>query len=35
MVLAELGLPHEIIPLAFADLKKPEFLNVNPNGRYI
>jgi len=33
MLLAELGLPHEIEPISFPDLKKPEFLAVNPNGR--
>lgn len=33
MVLTELGLPHEIIPIPFPDLKKPEFLAINPNGR--
>lgn len=30
---AELEIPHEIIPTAFSDLKKPEFLAINPNGR--
>lgn len=33
MILGELGLPSEIVPLAFADVKKPEFLAINPNGR--
>jgi glutathione S-transferase len=33
MVLEELGLPHEINPISFPDLKKPEFLKINPNGR--
>ena len=30
---AELGIPHEIVPIPFSDLKKPEFLAINPNGR--
>jgi glutathione S-transferase len=33
MILEELGLPYEIDPLGFADVKKPEYLAVNPNGR--
>ncbi|KAF2122543.1 glutathione S-transferas-like protein [Lophiotrema nucula] len=33
MLLAELGLPFEGIPIAYADLKKPAFLAINPNGR--
>jgi len=30
---AELDLPHEIVPIAFPDLKKPEYLAININGR--
>ena len=33
MLVEELGLPHEIIPVSFGDVKKPEFLKINPNGR--
>jgi glutathione S-transferase len=33
MILSELNLPHEFSPISFADVKKPEFLAVNPNGR--
>jgi len=33
MILEELGLPYEHQPIAFADIKKPEYLAVNPNGR--
>ncbi|KAI8625086.1 glutathione S-transferase [Xylariaceae sp. FL1651] len=33
MILEELGLPYEIVPIDFADIKKPEYLAVNPNGR--
>jgi len=33
LILAELGVPHEIDPIGFPDLKKPEFLAINPNGR--
>ena len=33
MILEELGLPYEIDNVAFADVKKPEYLAVNPNGR--
>jgi len=33
MILEELGLPHEIIPVPFSDIKKPEYLALNPNGR--
>ena len=31
--LKELGLPHEITPTQFSEVKKPEYLAVNPNGR--
>ncbi|KAI0466068.1 glutathione S-transferase [Xylaria cf. heliscus] len=33
MVLEELGLPYEIEAVQFADVKKPEYTAVNPNGR--
>ncbi|KAF2848742.1 glutathione S-transferas-like protein [Plenodomus tracheiphilus IPT5] len=33
MIAQELNLPHEIHPISFPDLKKPEFLAINPNGR--
>ena len=33
IVLAELDLPHEIEDVQFADVKKPDFLKINPNGR--
>ena len=33
IILSELGLPYEIVDIEFADLKKPEYLAVNPNGR--
>ncbi|KAH9875381.1 hypothetical protein J1614_004873 [Plenodomus biglobosus] len=33
MVVQELGLPHEIENVNFPDLKKPDFLAINPNGR--
>jgi glutathione S-transferase len=33
MLLKELEIPHEIIPIGFADVKKPDFLAINPNGR--
>lgn len=29
----ELGIPHTVIDTAFPDLKKPDFLAINPNGR--
>ena len=35
MLLAELDLPHEIEPVAFDSVKKPEFLKINPNGRSV
>ncbi len=31
--LKELGLPYDIIPIPFSDIKKPEYLAINPNGR--
>ncbi|KAF2447378.1 glutathione S-transferase [Karstenula rhodostoma CBS 690.94] len=33
MIVKELGLPHTIIPVSFDDVKKPDFLKINPNGR--
>ncbi|KAF2266171.1 glutathione S-transferas-like protein [Lojkania enalia] len=33
MVLEELGVPYEVLHISFPDLKKPEYLAVNPNGR--
>jgi glutathione S-transferase len=33
IILGELGLPSEIIPVPFSDVKKPEYLAINPNGR--
>ena len=33
ILVEELGLPHEIIPVSFGDVKKPDFLKINPNGR--
>lgn len=32
-MLEELGLPYETVPIPFSDVKKPEFLAINPNGR--
>ncbi|KAI1174244.1 glutathione S-transferase [Nemania sp. FL0916] len=33
IILKELDLPYEIMDTGFADIKKPEYLAVNPNGR--
>lgn len=33
IIMEELGLPYEVIPIKLADIKKPEYLAVNPNGR--
>ncbi|KAJ2988560.1 hypothetical protein NUW58_g3907 [Xylaria curta] len=33
MILEELGLPYEIVSVQFADVKKPEYTAINPNGR--
>ena len=33
IILEELGLPHEIIPTPISDVKKPEYIAINPNGR--
>lgn len=29
----ELGLPYDVVDIAFADLKQPGYLAINPNGR--
>lgn len=33
MILSELEIPHEIIAIPFTDVKKPEYVAINPNGR--
>ncbi|KAK9345650.1 glutathione S-transferase Ure2-like protein [Lipomyces starkeyi] len=33
IVLEELGLPYEAVAIQFADVKKPDYLAINPNGR--
>ncbi|KAL2199884.1 glutathione S-transferase [Corynascus similis CBS 632.67] len=33
IILDELGLPYEIDAVPFSDVKKPEYLAINPNGR--
>ncbi|KAJ5290957.1 hypothetical protein N7478_000208 [Penicillium angulare] len=33
IILEELGLPHEFEPITLADVKTPEYLAINPNGR--
>ncbi|KAL2137806.1 hypothetical protein VTI28DRAFT_8185 [Corynascus sepedonium] len=33
MILEELGLPYEHVPIEFKDVKKPDYLAINPNGR--
>ncbi|KAI9732935.1 MAG: hypothetical protein M1818_007368 [Claussenomyces sp. TS43310] len=33
IILEELGLPYETIAIPFSDVKKPEYLAINPNGR--
>lgn len=33
MLCEELGLPYELKDVPFSDLKKPEYLAINPNGR--
>ncbi|KAK0708666.1 glutathione S-transferase [Lasiosphaeris hirsuta] len=33
IIVEELGLPHEIVFVPFSDVKKPEYLAINPNGR--
>jgi glutathione S-transferase len=33
MICEELGIPYEVVDMDFSDLKKPDFLAINPNGR--
>lgn len=33
MILEQLGLPYEVEAVAISDVKKPDYLAVNPNGR--
>ncbi|KAF8860391.1 hypothetical protein BDZ45DRAFT_703829 [Acephala macrosclerotiorum] len=33
ILLEELGIPYEVIPISFADVKKPDYLAINPNDR--
>ncbi|RYP62789.1 hypothetical protein DL771_009565 [Monosporascus sp. 5C6A] len=33
IILEELGVPYEIIDTSLEDVKKPDFLAINPNGR--
>lgn len=33
ILLRELGTPYNVNPIPFSDIKKPEYLAVNPNGR--
>lgn len=33
MILEELSLPYEVIPIAFSDVKSQPYIDVNPNGR--
>ena len=33
IVLAELGIPHNIIPIPLSDVKNPDYVAINPNGR--
>jgi len=33
ILVSELGIPHEIVPISFAELKEPAYLKINPNGR--
>lgn len=32
-ILEELSIPYEIVPIPISDVKTPEYLAVNPNGR--
>lgn len=32
-LMEELGIPYEINPIPYSDIKKPEYLAINPNGR--
>lgn len=33
IILEELGLPYQFDPIQMSDVKKPEYLAINPNGR--
>ena len=33
IILEELGLPYEVVPVPLSDVKKPEYVAINPNGR--
>lgn len=33
IVLKELGIPHEIIQIPLSDVKSPDYVAINPNGR--
>jgi glutathione S-transferase len=33
IVLEELGLPYETVAIPLTDVKKPDYLAINPNGR--
>lgn len=33
IILEELGLPYEVDPIPHSDVKKPEYVAINPNGR--
>lgn len=33
ILLKELGIPYKTIPISLADVKKPDYLLINPNGR--
>ncbi|MCJ1453362.1 hypothetical protein MMC28_003709 [Mycoblastus sanguinarius] len=33
IILEELSVPYEIKPIRFEDIKKPPFIDINPNGR--
>ncbi|EXJ92618.1 hypothetical protein A1O3_01170 [Capronia epimyces CBS 606.96] len=33
LILEELDLPYEVIPVPFTDVKKPAYVAINPNGR--
>jgi len=33
IILAELGIPYEVIKYPMQDVKKPEYVAINPNGR--
>ena len=33
IILKELDLLYEVVPVPLSDIKKPEYLAINPNGR--